>query len=99
MFIIHYYSYIFWNIYVDISCSALDLYLVPWKYISYSYRDIIYSSVKFEHFPLKGAQIDGMQSEKIFYIKKIYYFIGRYSEIDIAWVVLEYVPIVIFIEF
>jgi len=40
-----------------------------------------------------------MQSDKILDIEKIYHLVFRYAEIDTAGVVLEYVPVVIFIQF
>ena len=71
MIVIHHHSYIFWDIYLDISSRPLYLYLVSWKYIAYSYGDVVDACMKFEHIPLKGSQIDGMQSEKIFDVESI----------------------------
>jgi len=55
--------------------------------------------MKFEHFPLKSIQIDCMQSENVLYIEKIKYSVVWKREIDIAYIILKYVPIRVFVEF
>lgn len=98
MLVIHHHSYVFRNIKCHIGCSALDLYPVSWKHIPYFYGDVIYPRVEFEHFPLKGIEVYGMQSKKIFDIDKVKYRVIRDCKINIAEIVLEQIPIVVFIE-
>ncbi len=99
MLIVHHHSDIFWDIEIHIGCSALDLYLVPWFHVSYLDGDVVDSSVEFEYISLKSGEIDDMGSEKIFDIEKLKIFIVWKSEIDIASIILEDVPVWLFVEF
>jgi hypothetical protein len=53
--------------------------------------------VKFQYLPLKGGKIDGMQSEKILDIEKIECCLFGNGKINTTWMILEYIPIVVFI--